>query len=231
MRTTRVHQWAHTQRWIGPVVMEDKTGWHTMEAANRSRIRGTEEVLTTMDHPWVGVVRVVPKADKIRSSIAGIVSWLRHGAQSQLDEDEHLEAEWGVVCGFLGIQPHDESQGVILNFRKAGTTGVVETGEDTPHPIEDIEDIHLSHVGQKGIMRNILHVPTITKNLVSIGQIVDQDMQVSSWVLHLYFSTWTQYTISSSWWKLNFSTWTRKIVSSSCWNIFNMTSIHCIELM
>ena len=55
---------------------------------------------------------------------------------------------------------------------------MVETGDDTPHPIEHIGDVPLSHVGQKGIMRNVLHVPTITKNLVSIAQIVDQGMQV-----------------------------------------------------
>ena len=27
-------------------------------------------------------------------------------------------------------------------------------------------------------LKNVLHVPTITKNLVSVGQIVEQDMQV-----------------------------------------------------
>ena len=51
---------------------------------------------------------------------------------------------------------------------------VVEIVEDTPHHIKHIGDAPLSHVGQKGIMRNILHIPTITKNLVSIGQNVDQ---------------------------------------------------------
>ena len=60
---------------------------------------------------------------------------------------------------------------------KSKNQGVVETGDDTPHPIEHIIDGPLIHVGQKGIMRNILHVPTITKNLVSIEQIVDQGMQ------------------------------------------------------
>ena len=56
--------------------------------------------------------------------------------------------------------------------------GVIETGDDTPHPIEHIGDIPLTHVGQKGIMRNFLHVLTITKNLVFVRQIVDQGMQV-----------------------------------------------------
>ena len=63
-------------------------------------------------------------------------------------------------------------------LEKSKQTGVVETSDDTPHPIEHIGDVPLSHVGQKGIMRNVLHVPTITKNLVSVGQIVNQGMQV-----------------------------------------------------
>ena len=63
-------------------------------------------------------------------------------------------------------------------MEKPEQPGVIETGDDTPHPIEHIGDVPLSHVGQKGIMKNVLHVPTITKNLVSVEQIVDQGMQV-----------------------------------------------------
>ena len=56
----------------------------------------------------------------------------------------------------------------------------------TPLPIEHMGDVPLRHVGQKGIMRNVLHVPTITKNLVSVEQIVDQGMQVR-FTHHGYF--------------------------------------------
>ena len=38
--------------------------------------------------------------------------------------------------------------------------------------------VPLNHVGQKGKLMNVLHVPTITKNLVSVGEIVDQGIQV-----------------------------------------------------
>ena len=61
--------------------------------------------------------------------------------------------------------------------------GVVATGDDTPHPIENVGEVPLSHVRQNGKLMNVLHVPTITKNLVSVGQIVDQGMQV--WFTHL----------------------------------------------
>ena len=52
--------------------------------------------------------------------------------------------------------------------------GVVATGDDTPHPIANVGEVPLSHFGQKGKLMNELHVLTITKNLVSVGQIVDQ---------------------------------------------------------
>ena len=55
---------------------------------------------------------------------------------------------------------------------------MVETGDDTPHTIENVGEVPLSHIGQKGKLMNMLHIPTITKNLVSVGQIVDQGMQV-----------------------------------------------------
>ena len=73
------------------------------------------------------------------------------------------------------------------NLEKSDLSGVVETKDDTPHPIKHIEDIPLSHIGQKGIMRNFLHVLTITKNLVFVRQIVDQGMQV--WFTHLGYAS------------------------------------------
>ena len=63
-------------------------------------------------------------------------------------------------------------------MEKPKQTGVVETVEDTPHLIERVGEVPISHVGKKGKLMNVLHVPTITKNLVSVGQIVDQGMQV-----------------------------------------------------
>ena len=55
---------------------------------------------------------------------------------------------------------------------------VVATGEDTPHPIANVGEVPLSHVGQKGKLMNVLHILTITKNLVSVKHIVDQGMEV-----------------------------------------------------
>ena len=48
--------------------------------------------------------------------------------------------------------------------------GVVETRDDTPNPIKHVGELHLNHVGQKGKLMKVLHVLTITKNLVSVEQ-------------------------------------------------------------
>jgi hypothetical protein len=66
----------------------------------------------------------------------------------------------------------------FLYREKPKNPGVVATGDDTPHEIANVGEVPLSCVGQKGKLLNVLHVPTITLNLVSIGQIVDQGMQV-----------------------------------------------------
>ena len=55
---------------------------------------------------------------------------------------------------------------------------MVQTGDDTPHPIIHVGEVPLNHVEQKGKLMNVFHVLTITKNLVSLEYIVDQEMQV-----------------------------------------------------
>ena len=63
-------------------------------------------------------------------------------------------------------------------LEKPEQPGVVATGDDTPHPIVHVGKVPLSHVGHKGKLMNVLHVLTITKNLVLVGQIVEPEMQV-----------------------------------------------------
>jgi hypothetical protein len=66
----------------------------------------------------------------------------------------------------------------FLYLEKPKNPGVVSTGDDTPHPMTNVGEVPLSYVGQKGKLMNVLHLPTIAQNLVSIGQIVDQGMEV-----------------------------------------------------
>ncbi len=58
--------------------------------------------------------------------------------------------------------------------------GFVETGGDTTHPITQIGKVPLSmQYGQTKYLKDVLHVPTITKKLVSEGQMVEQGLQVT----------------------------------------------------
>ena len=73
------------------------------------------------------------------------------------------------------VTSHEES---FSYLERPEQPGVVETGDDTPHLIEHVSKVPLSHVEQKGKLMNVLHVPTIMKNLMSVGQIIDQGMQI-----------------------------------------------------
>ena len=50
----------------------------------------------------------------------------------------------------------------------------VETGDDTMHPIEHVGNVPLTlEDGKEKYMSNVLHVPTITKNFVLVGQMIE----------------------------------------------------------
>mgnify|MGYP000025794056 CR=1 FL=1 len=51
----------------------------------------------------------------------------------------------------------------FLYLEKLEQLGVVKTKDDTPHPIEHVGEVPLSHVGQKGKLMNVLHVPDNSK--------------------------------------------------------------------
>ena len=46
------------------------------------------------------------------------------------------------------------------------------------HPIQHVENVSFKNDGKQSYLKNDLHVPTITKNLVLVSQIVEQDMEV-----------------------------------------------------
>ncbi len=46
--------------------------------------------------------------------------------------------------------------------------------DDVAHPITQVRKVPLTmHDGQTKYLKNVLHVPTIAKNLISIGQMVE----------------------------------------------------------
>ena len=101
---------------------------------------------------------------------------MKHKANSMAVNTSKSSEVWYVDSGASNhMTSHEEW---FSYLEKPESRGVVETGDDTPHTIEHVGEVPLSHVGQKGKLMNVLHVPTITKNLVSVDQIVDQGMQV-----------------------------------------------------
>ena len=101
---------------------------------------------------------------------------MKHKANSMKESTSKLNEVWYVDSGASNhMTSHEEW---FSYLEKPEQLGVVETGDDAPRTIEHDGEVPLNHVGQKGKLMNVLHIPTITNNLVSVGQIVDQGMQV-----------------------------------------------------
>jgi len=67
----------------------------------------------------------------------------------------------------------------IINMKVKFMEVDEEIGDDTTHPITQIGKVPLSmQYGQTKYLKDVLHVPTITKNLVFVSQIVEQGLQV-----------------------------------------------------
>jgi hypothetical protein len=80
-----------------------------------------------------------------------------------------------------GASNHMTSHGEWFRDAKdLKTPGFVENGDDTTHSITQIGKVPLSmEDGQTKYLKDVLHVPTITKYLVSVGQMVEQGLQVT----------------------------------------------------
>jgi hypothetical protein len=56
----------------------------------------------------------------------------------------------------------------------------VEIGDDTTHPITQIGKVLLSiQDGQTKYLKDVLYVPTITKNLILVGHMMEQGLKVT----------------------------------------------------
>ena len=88
----------------------------------------------------------------------------------------NLEDVWFVDSG---TSHHMMShQDWFRDLRTPDRPDYIEMGDDTTHSIRHIHNVPLGKDAQKTCIKNVLYVPTITKNLVSVGQIVEQGMQV-----------------------------------------------------
>ena len=63
-------------------------------------------------------------------------------------------------------------------LRKTDRLRYVETGDATIHPIQHVGNVLFENDDKQTYIKKDLHVPTIMKNLVLFGQMVEQRMQV-----------------------------------------------------
>jgi len=75
----------------------------------------------------------------------------------------------------FGASNHMTSHGKWLRDTKdLKTPGFVETSDDITHPITQIVKVPLSmQDGQTKYLKDVFHVPTMTKNLVYVSQMVE----------------------------------------------------------
>ena len=57
----------------------------------------------------------------------------------------------------------------LCELRKPDLPNYVEIEDGTIHPVQHIDNVPLGKEGEQTYIKNIFHVPTITKNLVSVG--------------------------------------------------------------
>ena len=66
---------------------------------------------------------------------------------------KHMVNSMKKTTSYSGASNHMTShEEWFSNLEKPEQPGVVETGDDTLHPIEHVGEIPLNHVGQKGVM-------------------------------------------------------------------------------
>ena len=65
----------------------------------------------------------------------------------------------------------------FIEMKEPSKPSYVEIGDDTIHPIKHVGNVPLAmDDGRNKYLANVLHVKTITKNLVLVGQMVEQGL-------------------------------------------------------
>ena len=105
---------------------------------------------------------------------------MRHKAQSMLAQASTSASApnnvWFVDSGASNHMTSHEDW--FHELHAPERPGYVKTGDDTTHPIQHIGNVPFGNNDHQNYLKNVIHVPTITKNLILVGQIVEQGMQV-----------------------------------------------------
>ena len=92
---------------------------------------------------------------------------MKHKANLMKERTSKPNEVWSID---FGASNHMTSHKELFSYlEKPEQLGVAETGDDTSHTMDHVGDVLLNHVEQKWKLINVLHVPTIMKNMVSVG--------------------------------------------------------------
>ena len=138
-----------TQREIGPVDVEGEASWCAMQAADSERTGSGNGFVHT------------DKGNRQRSHYAegsgkaekGSAFVTRHEANSMRQTTPKSDEVWYVDSGVSN--PMTSHKEWFSYLEKPMQPGVFATGDDTPHPIMNVGEVPLSHVGQKGRLMNV----------------------------------------------------------------------------
>ena len=102
---------------------------------------------------------------------------MQHMVNAMTTDVHASDSVWYVDSG---ASNHMTSHGEWFNeMKQLDGPGYVETGDDSAHPIAHVGKVPLKmQDGKMKYLANVLHVPNITKNLVSVGQMIEQGLQV-----------------------------------------------------
>ena len=90
--------------------------------------------------------------------------------------DKSNSNDWYIDSGCSNHMSYNKDW--FSNLFVPSTLGHVQTGDDTSHSIKHIGDVRFQTTNGTNCLFEVLHVPTITKNLIYVGKIVEKGYQV-----------------------------------------------------
>ena len=95
---------------------------------------------------------------------------MRHRVNSMMVFDSTSTSKSEDVCFIDSSASHHMTshQEWFCDLRTPDRPSYIETRDDTKHPIRHIDKVPSRKEGEQNCIKNVLHVPTITKNLVTV---------------------------------------------------------------
>ena len=94
------------------------------------------------------------------------------------NNDKNIDRNWYIDSGCSNHMSYNKE--VFENLHAPNVFGYVQTGDDTRHSVELVGQISLQDTcGTTNQLIDVFYVPTITKNLNPVGQMMEKGLQVN----------------------------------------------------